>query len=249
MSDQHRTVSRLVGILEYVAGRSDGATLTEIAGQLDAARSTIYGFLRGLVYEGYLDESDEGRYVFGRGAHLMLLQKSEPLLHIVEPVLEDINERFNETVTLAVHVGKSLSYIASRQSTQRIVYLPTMYSRRPLWPTSAGKIFLAAMSQGEIEQIIDDTESNAVHRELAEVRRTGFALNRGETVADVSAIAIGIGHEGDVTASITVGGPQARIEPVINDLVDYMRAAVTNAGLQVWSFEEQDEPSGRAPAD
>src|SRR5699024_5420027 len=105
------------------------------------------------------------------------------------------------------------------------------------------------MPRGEVEQIIDDTESTVVYRELAEVRRTGFALNRGETVADVSAIAIGIGYEGDVTASITVGGPQARIEPVISDLLDYMRAAVTDAGLQVWSFVEQDEPSGKAEAD
>lgn len=237
MNDQHRTVSRLVGILEFIAGRPKGATLTEVADHLGAARSTVHGFLRGLVFEGYLEEHESGGYVFGRGAHLLLIQKSESLLHILEPVLEQITDRFNETVTLAVQVGRKLSYIASRQSTQRIVYLPTMHTRRPLWPTSAGKIFLAALSDTDIGELVYPVDLRQVISELERVRSSGFAFNRGETVADVSAVAIGIGDANQVTAAITVGGPHVRIEPVFDEIVAQLQRSVTDAGLKPFSFE------------
>ena len=54
MVEKHRTVSRVIGILEFVVRSPNGATLSEIAGHLDAPKSSVYGFVRGLEAEGYL---------------------------------------------------------------------------------------------------------------------------------------------------------------------------------------------------
>lgn len=238
MTQQHRTVSRIVGILEFVASKSDGSTLTEIADHLGAARSSIYGFLRGLVYEGYLEEQENGRYTFGLGAHLLLVEQSDSLIHLAEPVLREVTERFNETTTLAVQVGRSLSYVSSRQSTQRIVYLPTMLVRRPLWPTSAGKVFLAAMNDEQVQQLVNPKDIQSVLPELRKVRQRGFAFNIGETVADVSAVAVGLGVGESVTAAITVGGPHVRIEPIFEDIVTQMRQSISKVGLTAFEYSE-----------
>lgn len=237
MSQQHRTVSRIVGILEFVASKPESSTLTEIADFLGAARSSVHGFLRGLVYEGYLEERENGRYTFGRGAHLLLVEQSESLLHLAEPVLQEVTERFNETTTLAVQVGRSLSYVASRQSTQRIVYLPTMLTRRPLWPTSAGKLFLAAMDDSQVQHLVDRSNLQEALPELRKVRNQGFAFNIGETVADVSAVAVGVGVGESVTAAITVGGPHVRIEPVFDEIVIQLRESISNVGLTPYRYE------------
>lgn len=236
MNHQHRTVSRVVGILEFVAANPDGATLTAIADHLGGAKSSIYGFIRGLVYEGYLEERENGSYVFGRGAHLLLIEQSDSLLHLADSVLLEVTERFNETTTLAVQVGRSLSYVASRQSTQRIVYLPTMFTRRPLWPTSAGKVFLAAMGDTEARDLVDGHDPADVLPELQKVREQGFAFNKGETVADVSAVAIGIGMGENLTAAVTVGGPQFRIEPIFDDIVVQLRESIFNGGLTAFEY-------------
>ncbi|MEL5959574.1 helix-turn-helix domain-containing protein [Streptomyces sp. CLV115] len=69
----HRTVERITRILELVASHPGGYTLTEIATKLDDPKSSIQGFVNGLVDTGYLEELDK-RYFLGAAPYMLTLR-------------------------------------------------------------------------------------------------------------------------------------------------------------------------------
>lgn len=239
MVEKHRTVSRVVGILEFVVRSPNGATLSEIAGHLEAPKSSVYGFVRGLEAEGYLKENEAGHFVFGLGAHTLLASQATSLVEIAAPVMNTIGSKLGETITLAVFLDHELTYVHSVPSNQRIGYNPEMHTRRPLWPTSAGKILLAASEIPELKARLvasEDVEETAFDAEIESVRRKGYGLNIGETVADVTAFALGLKIGPSLAAAITVGGPNVRMRPHIEEMVAKTRSVIDENGLEVWDF-------------
>ena len=216
MVGRHRTVSRVVGILEQVVRNERGASLQELVEGLRSPRSSIYDFVRGLVDEGYLVEVPEGgRYVLGLGAHALLASRSTSVVELVEPVMRELARSTRETVTLAVPVGSQLSYVHTVPSEHPIAYSPVLRTRRSLWPSSSGKIFLAYEAPGvEVGEALGhmDVPGEAIEAEIALTTRRGYATNVGESVTDVAAVAVGVGVAGNVVAALSVGGPRARIE-------------------------------------
>lgn len=239
MVEKHRTVSRIVGILEYVVHSPYGATLAEIASYLEAPKSSVYGFVRGLEAEGYLKEGEAGRFVFGLGAHTLLASQATSLVELAAPVMNTLGKRLGETVTLAVFLDHELTYVHSVPSNQRIGYNPEMHTRRPLWPTSAGKILLAATDDPNLKSHViksEDLNEEGFYAEIESVRRNGYGLNIGETVADVSAFAVGLKIASSLAAAITVGGPNVRMRPHIEEIVAITRSVIGDSGLDVWDF-------------
>ena len=239
MVEKHRTVSRVIGILEFVVRSPNGATLSEIAGHLDAPKSSVYGFVRGLEAEGYLKENAAGHFVFGLGAHTLLASQATSLVELASPVMKKLGQELGETITLAVFLDHELTYVHSVPSNQRIGYNPEMHTRRPLWPTSAGKILLAASKTPGLKAHVlasEDLKEGTLQAEIDSVRLRGYGLNIGETVADVSAFALGLKIGSSLAAAITVGGPNVRMRPYIEEMVNAARSAISNSGLNVWNF-------------
>lgn len=239
MVEKHRTVSRIVGILEFVVQSPSGATLGEVASHLDAPKSSVYGFIRGLEAEGYLKDNGSGRFVFGLGAHTLLASQATSLVELAAPVMNVIGRELEETVTLAVFLDHELTYVHSVPSTQRIGYNPEMHTRRPLWPTSSGKVLLAATNDPALRTRVISAEKlaeNDYDAEVESVRRNGYGLNLGETVADVTAFALGLKIASSLAAAITVGGPNVRMRPQLDSMVEVAHSAVGASGLDVWDF-------------
>lgn len=234
MTEGHRTVSRVVRILEVVARRHDGVTLLELCRELDAPRSSVHGFVRGLVVEGYLEERDgSGGYVLGVGAHTLLASSGTSLLEIVRPVMRELRDRLTETVTLSVPVGRDISYVSSIQPAHPITYSPRLHTRRHPWPTSTGKIFLAfgafggEWTSGDIQRELGHGAVN----EVAQVLKHGFATNIGESVTDVAAVAVGVEVSGRMVAALSIGGPRARIERRLTDAAKMANELLVLKGL------------------
>lgn len=225
----HRTVSRVTDILEAVAAaRPGGLRLHDLATSLDAPKSSVFGLVKGLVATGYLVE-EESRYVLGPALGQLLAVESPSLVDAARPALEGLRDTFNETVTLATPVGESIVYVDSAESSQMIRYSPPAHTRRPLYPPSPGKAVLAHWSRRRQEAYLKDIltaeELPAALAELDEVRESGVAFNRGETLPDVSAAAAPILVGGKVLGVISVAGPSSRM----SDRLDEVAAAVKEA--------------------
>lgn len=221
----HRTVSRITTILELAAAHRTGVRLSELAAELDAPRSSLHGLVKGLVATGYLRE-DGGTYSIGPAVNTLLAAAPPTVAEAARPAMEELHGQFNETVMLASLVGNSVVYTDTLESTQLIRYSAPLSTRRPLHPTSSGKCFLAFGSARFRENHLADLpRRDEIRRELAEIAEEGVAVNRGETLPDISGVGAPIFDNGRVVAAIAVAGPTTRLTDIVTDIAQATRTA------------------------
>ncbi|BAH52890.1 IclR family transcriptional regulator [Rhodococcus opacus] len=233
---EHRTVSRVTRILELAAGHDRGVRLSEISAELDAPHSSIHALVKGLVANGYLRDTG-GAYVIGPAVYA-LLGARPTLERVARAGMGRLHTEFDETVTLVSLVGESVVYTDALESTQPIRYSPTLRIRRPLYPTSAGKCFLANMTERSRENYItahfpDDTERSRVREELSTVAEQGVAINRAETLPDLYAVSAPIFDIGQVAAVITIAGPVRRFVDRLDDFLDATKGTAQMISAQL----------------
>lgn len=227
---EHRTVSRVTTILERVAVQREGLRLGELVELLSAPKSSVFGLVKGLVATGYLRE-ENGRYVIGPAVSALLAPARPSIIDFVQPVMDSLQQHFNETVSLCARVGTSIVYVDSTPSSHVIRYATPFRERRPLYPTSAGKCFLAygskSLRQSYLESRFAGEQLERIKDELVQVEKTGLALNRGETLQDVSAVAAPIFLNGQLTHCLAVAGPSSRIGDQLDAIGDFLKKEIT----------------------
>jgi DNA-binding IclR family transcriptional regulator len=221
VATHHRTVDRVVAILELAAARpTTGVDLRTLATALSAPRSSTHGLARGLVAAGYLEERDR-RYHLGPGPQLLFTGPDRtPLAKLAMPELRRLHGLTGETALLGVRVGHAVVYTEQLESDHPLRYAAPLYSRRPVLTTSVGKAFLADLSDAEVRKLARDiavegdvVDVDALLDELSEVRERGYTLNRGVTIPGITALGAGIREpSGRVCAAISVNGPSERME-------------------------------------
>lgn len=210
----HRTVSRVVRILQFVATAPNGARLNELAESLDAPKSSIHGLVKGLEQEGFLTLRN-GQYRIGAAVDRIAPRSQRSLIELAEPAMAALHASYNETVVLSTLVGGTLMYIATRESTHPIRYVPPR--RRPQLPRPSAslKILLADFQEREARMYLSRTlahdEVESLIAEMVAVRESGIAFNRGETYEGMSAAAAAIRTPDGIVACLSVGGVTERM--------------------------------------
>lgn len=232
VSKEHRTVRRVTTILEAVATGSGDVRLATLAGVLDAPKSSVHGLVQGLIAAGYLID-DDGAYHLGPAARVLLhVPDHASLADRAHPAMVRLRDRFDETVTLGEPVGDSVVYIHTVESAQHVRYSPPLRERRPLYPTAMGKLVLAHMSPRRRTTHLaafGPSERDRVLDELAEIRTTGVAYDRAESVPGLSAVGAPITAAGAVVACVTIAGPTDRVAGHLAEYAPDLPAAT--AGL------------------
>jgi len=216
-----------MGILEaVVANEPQGVRLGELSDMVHAPKSSIHGLVKGLVTTGYLREH-QGRYY--QGAAVAMLASGRPPVPLnFHRALEQLRTDSGESAILASLVGESVINIDVVETDQMIRASPVLNNRRPLWPTSYGKVFLALMDQRRQETYLrrkhtGPRELSDVLKELEEIRSTGVAFNREESIPGLYGIASPIIiKDSDVTTAIGIVGPAARMKGREDDLARYV---------------------------
>lgn len=222
-------MSRVTTILETVAAERHGVTLSVVAGALDAPKSSVHALLGGLVATGYLREQG-GVYFLGPAVTALLVPPRVSLRELARPGMKRLHARFDETVMLGSLVGRSVVYVEAIESTQLIRYSPPLRRRRPIYPTSSGKSFLAHMQPGPREQrlreLFPDVHRRAeVTAELQRARDEGVAYNRGETLADTTAVSSAVLSGERIAGCLVIAGPTPRMVEVLDAAADAVREA------------------------
>lgn len=229
---EHRTVSRVMAILEVViASEPNGLRLADLPDMVGAPKSTIHGLARGLVATGYVREHN-GRYYQGP-ALAMLAVGGQHVPAAYHYALEQLSKKSGETAILATLAGESVINIDLVEPTQTIRASPPLHERRPMWPGTYGKVFLAYMEPRRLEGYLrrkhKDPEQQAhIRAELDTVRTAGVAFNRGETSPDLYGVASPIRTAGiDVTLAIGLAGPASRMAGRLDELAQSVRQAAS----------------------
>ena len=176
----HRTIDRVTRILEEVV-YTPGMTFTELVRALGAAKSSVHGFIQGLLAKGWLYE-DRGRFYLGPAVYGLTIASGHMRAGAVtnEDLLA-LHEATGAAVFLGVQAGDHLIYVAEAGSDPVTGFDARTNIRRTLLETAGGKALLAARPVAERDAYLrrrDFADSDLVSSFLAqyhEIRATRIA--------------------------------------------------------------------------
>lgn len=219
-----KLVARTLELIELFAQERRPMPLTELAQGLDAPMSSCLALVRTLVARGYLYEVRRraGYYPTPKLQALSgQIQAGDPWMERVRPQLAALRDAANETVMLGKIQDGAVLFLDVAESTQPVHYATRPGVRRPLHTSAVAKAILARLPPAERESVLAEpkyeryTERTLVTRQalLDEVERTaarGWAENAGESVADLTGLAVALDLGGEWYA-LCMAGPTSRL--------------------------------------
>lgn len=198
-------------------------TLSEVAERTAMTRAAVRRFLLTLVREGYAET--DGKYFRLRPKVLELgfsLLASMDITEIMQPVVDELAQRLQESVFVAVLDGDSVRYVA-RATTNRVVSIGiNIGSRAPAHAVSTGRVLLSGLSEDKLhayldsavlEKITQHTVTSKVQLEsvIDETRRQGWCIVDQELEVGLRSISAPIkNRSGEVVAALNVCCPSVR---------------------------------------
>ncbi|MEI2777516.1 MAG: IclR family transcriptional regulator [Tetrasphaera sp.] len=214
-------------------------TVTEAARELQIAPSTAHRLLRTLVHRHFAQQAGDRSY--GMGPALASMRGTRRihtrLLDLAEPQLVQLTERTKETSHLAILVNREIRFLASVESHEVLRIGSRAGEVLGAHVTAAGRVLLADLAEGELELLYPRAgllELNlapdriaALHKDIALVRRRGYAVNKGQSERGLSAVAMAIRRrDGRALAALTVSMPTVRYSSAkVEVTIEALRAA------------------------
>jgi DNA-binding IclR family transcriptional regulator len=229
----HRTIDRVTRILEEVVYKP-GMTFAELVRALDAAKSSVHGFISGLIASGWLYQ-DEHRFYLGPAVYSLTLASGHIRAgHVSHEDLVALEHETGVAAFLGVPAGDHLIYVAEAGSDHVSGFEARSNIRRTLLVTAGGKALLAERNQVEREAYLrrrGPDEAPLVDQfleEIDEIRRTRIATNSRRGRIGIATTVHN--HKGEPVASVTLVGPAPQIQPRIAAL-----SRVLLRHVDIWS--------------
>jgi DNA-binding IclR family transcriptional regulator len=212
----HRTIDRVTRILEEVV-YNPGMTFTELVSAVGAAKSSVHGFLGGLLAKGWLYQTDH-RFYLGPAVYGLTLASGHIRAGLV--MHEDLQALQAETgvaVFLGVQAGEHLIYVSEAGSDLVAGFEARSNIRRTLLRTAGGKAFLAARAEVEREAFLRRRGADEAQlvdeflESLERIRATRIATNTNRGRLALATVVCN--KTGEPVASVTLVGPNSEIEP------------------------------------
>jgi DNA-binding IclR family transcriptional regulator len=199
-------------------------TFAELVRVLDAPKSSVHGFIRGLLASGWLHQ-DQHRFYLGPAAYGLTLASGHIRAGLVtNEDLVALHEQTGLAAFLGVQAGDHLIYIAEAGSDHVAGFEARSNIRRTLLITAGGKALLAARPEAERESYLrrrSEEEADLVDRFLEEydaIKRTRIATNVRRSGTRFALATTVHNPSGDVVASITLVGPTPDVKPRVKQL-------------------------------
>lgn len=224
-----RVLDRAVSILELLA---DGKARTplEVADGIGLSPSTTFRLLSTLAYYNYVKRAEDDVH-FGLGLACLELarayQEGNDLRRVAMPELEALRDATKETVHLCVLDRMEIVYLEKLAGLHAIGIMSSRVGgRAPAHCTGVGKVLLAHSDPEHVDAYLKThaltaftpttiTSRLALDAELAEIRRCGYAFDRGEHENEVRCVAAPIFDiRSQAVAALSVSGPRDRLEPL-----------------------------------
>lgn len=237
------SIAKAFAVLEYV-GSAKRRSLTEIMAVIGLPRSTLLRMIATLVELDFLRRTGHGEYcvtlkLWRIGCNAV---DYESVRDNVIPTLQRLVKETKETALYTVYDAGQATYVEKVDGLHPIRSYAVVGSHSPAYATATGKALLAWQTEAEIWRVgqatVQLTETtligvDALLAQVAEIRRTGIAINRGEWRSGVWGIAAPVfGRDRLAIAAIGVTGPRDRIEPQTNTFA----ASVLSAARELSAY-------------
>jgi len=221
-----QSIGRGFAIIEEIARSRDGIGLAELSKRVGLHNSTTFHLVKTLVSLGYVRQlQDNKRYRIGRPLFALAASALDEIemMSLATPVLEDLARDSGESAHFSVPMGDAVVVLARTSGPGAFQLTDRVGVVRPAHCTALGKIMLAALAPEQFEGYLRRAELKAstsksvtsaerLAREVAEVRRSGLAIDDCEFDPEVRCAAVPVrDFSGRVMGAIGISGPVWRL--------------------------------------
>jgi len=224
-----QSIERASSILDVLGKNPQGISVKEVSAQVSLPKGTTHRLLSSLAYFGYVQHNAKTRH-YSLGFKLVelgnLLLSQLDLRTEAKPFLTDLSKMTQETVHLVVLDKNEVLYIdkvESNDNTSSLRMASRVGSRTPAHSCAVGKVLIAHLSEGELEEFIKGTglpkmtentitDPIQLKENLKLVRSQGYVVDDEENEKGIRCVAAPIRNEiGIVVAATSISGPAIRI--------------------------------------
>lgn len=201
----------------------EGATLTELADEMEMAPSTTHRYLTTLEECAYV-KRENGEYYIGLrfldlGGHA--LNRNDEY-RFIETKVEELAEQTEERAQFLVEDYGEVVYTHRAIGKNGVNTDSRLGLRLPINATAAGKAILSQFPDPRIDKILKDhdfpqcteytiTEETEYRAVLEQVSERGYSFNDQEYIEGIRSVGVPINHpEGRVLGTLAIAGPTHR---------------------------------------
>ncbi|MEH7176313.1 IclR family transcriptional regulator [Neobacillus vireti] len=216
-----QVISRAAKILRALKNHPKGLSLSQIAKEVDMARSTVQRIVTTLEQERFVSSaSSNGGYRLGAEIAMLAGAVHRDLREDIRPFLIKLSYQVNETVDLSVLDNGKVLFVDQIIAPHPLQATSQPGASFPLHCTANGKAILASMPRAEVEKLLPDhlqqfndhtiTSRDELFKELEVVRNHGVAFAREEHIEGICAVgAVVVDRMGNLSA-ISIPLPATR---------------------------------------
>jgi IclR family transcriptional regulator, KDG regulon repressor len=221
-----QSLARAFSIMEEIARNRDGIGLAELSKRVGLHNSTTFHLVKTMVSLGYVRQmKDSKRYRIGRPLFALAASALDEveMVSLATPILEELSRETGESAHFSVRLGDAVVVLARTGGKGAFQLTDRAGAIRPAHCTALGKVMLAALASDQLEQFLaradlraytpkSITSAEVLRREIAEVRRSGVAVDDGEFDPEVRCAALPVrDFSGQVVGAIGISGPVWRL--------------------------------------
>ena len=220
------SVKKAFAILSAIASSGHGQGVSELAKNLKIAKSTVHGLTStleelGAVVRDPLTKKYKLGFTLleiGRSAYAHIDLKTS-----ARPVMEALMEKTQTSVFLGILNLDHVSILDIVESRQDLKITAPVGTTIPMLAGAVGKVFLASMEEEHARKIVESkglprftdnsiVDSTLYFRELARVKKIGFAVDDEEYILGVRAVASPLMGLGQLRSAIWTVGFKASLD-------------------------------------
>jgi IclR family transcriptional regulator, acetate operon repressor len=216
-----RSVQRVCDILDLLQETSEGVSLPSVAEVTGLPKSSAFRYLATLESRRYVERGpDDQMYRLGLAFLPLQARQLDMLAQRARSYLEQLRDRFKETLNLGLLDGTSVIYLDIVESPRTMRLAARRGDRDPIHSTALGKAIASGLPEERVAVILESegmarltdktiTDRESFFAELREVHRRGFALDNGENEPDGRCVAVPLPRT-RLPAAISLSAPASR---------------------------------------
>ena len=222
--DYVNSLARGLEVIRVFTRHRPKMTLSEVAKATGMTRATVRRFLLTLQHEGYVASDGRLYSLLPKVLELGISALgSMDIWDVVQPIMDDLADRLQESVFGAVLDGHDVIYVARAMSSNRYVSIGIhIGSRAPAHCTSTGRVLLAALPDELVQDYLDRTKLVSLTPQtvtskmklrdaIEETRRQGWSIVDQELEVGLRSLSVPIRNRfGTTVAALNVCCPTPR---------------------------------------
>ena len=224
--DAVKSVGKVLDILEHLGQARGPVSVSDVARDTGLNVSTAFRQLQTLVSRGFV-EQDAAHRGYEMGPRLYQIAsaylRGHDLAALARPHLDALRDEVGETAYLATLRRHEIVQLGKADGQQVVSAAIRTAQREPAYCTATGKVLLSGLAPEPLERYLASvrlqpytaqtiTSRAKLERELATVRKQGYAFDVEEYAEDLCCVSVPVRdpNSGSIVAAISIAMPKIR---------------------------------------